>query len=117
MKKFASTLAIAGATFALAACGSADDASVEATADTVEMPADEALEPIAEEPVEDAAVAEEAGEPADTAVDEATATEAADAAAAVADEAAAAAEAAEEASTNLQDVVDAAEDAAETVTE
>ena len=37
----------------LAACGSADDASTEASADTVEMPADSALAPIAEVPVAD----------------------------------------------------------------
>ncbi len=117
MKKLTSMIAVAGATLALAACGSADDASVDATADTVEMPADEALEPIVEEPVEDAAAVAEEVDPADTAVDEATATEAADAAAVVADEAAAAAEAAEAAGASLDQVVDAAENAAEAVTE
>ncbi len=38
---------------ALAACGSSDDASVEAEADTVEMPANDAMEPVAEEPAAD----------------------------------------------------------------
>ena len=42
------TLALAA--LMLAACGSSDDASTEATADTVEMPADEALEAISDEP-------------------------------------------------------------------
>lgn len=38
---------------ALAACGSSDDASVEAEADTVEMPANDAMEPVTEEPAAD----------------------------------------------------------------
>jgi hypothetical protein len=38
---------------ALAACGSSDDASVEAEADTVEMPANDAMEPVVEEPAAD----------------------------------------------------------------
>lgn len=90
------TLAVlSGATLALAACGSADDASTEATPDTVEMPADEALEPIVEEPVEDAEALGPPADPADNAPDLQTTEEAADAAADVAAEAAAAAEAAE----------------------
>jgi hypothetical protein len=89
MKKLAQPFAIA-AVLLLAACGSADDASIEASADTVEMPADEALEAITEEPVADPA-ANTADEDATTQ----TTTEAADAAADVAAEAAAAAEAAE----------------------
>jgi len=51
-------LAAATASLALAACGSADDASTEAEADTVEVAADEALEPVTEEPVEDTAASE-----------------------------------------------------------
>ena len=50
----------AAATVALAACGSADDASTEAQADTVEVTADEALEGVEEMPVEDAGVSAEA---------------------------------------------------------
>jgi hypothetical protein len=38
---------------ALAACGSSDDASVEAEADTVEMPANDAMESVVEEPAAD----------------------------------------------------------------
>ena len=84
------TLAVAA--LMLAACGSSDDASTEATADTVEMPADEALEAISDEPVADPeATATDAPETEATA--EATAEQAADAAADVAAEAAAAAEA------------------------
>ncbi|MCZ8135202.1 MAG: hypothetical protein O9266_02770 [Porphyrobacter sp.] len=83
------TLALAA--LMLAACGSSDDASTEATADTVEMPADEALEAISDEPVADPeATATDA--PETDAAAEATAEEAADAAADVAAEAAAAAE-------------------------
>lgn len=45
--------AIATLSLALAACGSADDASTEAEADTVEIAADEAMEPVTDEPVAD----------------------------------------------------------------
>lgn len=83
---------LAFAALMLAACGSADDASTEATADTVEMPADEALEAISDEPAADPeATATDA--PETNAAAEATAEEAADAAADVAAEAAEAAEA------------------------
>jgi len=74
----------------LAACGSADDASSEASADTVEMPADSALAPVNDAPVADpSATATDAPE---AAVPEATATQVGDAAADVAAKAAAAAE-------------------------
>ena len=46
---------VAALGLALAACGSADDASTEAEADTVEVAADEAMEPVTEEPVADPA--------------------------------------------------------------
>lgn len=62
--KFRIALA-AAASMALAACGSADDASTEAEADTVEVAADEALVDVDAEPVEDASATEadaEAGE-------------------------------------------------------
>ena len=45
----------AAASLALAACGSSEDASSEAEADTVEMTADEALTDVEEMPVEDPA--------------------------------------------------------------
>ena len=45
----------AAASLALAACGSSEDASTEAEADTVEMTADESLTDIEEMPVEDPA--------------------------------------------------------------
>lgn len=83
--------ALAVAALMLAACGSSDDASTEATADTVEMPADEALEAISDQPVADPeATATDAPDAAAT--EAATAEQAADAAANVAAEAAAAAE-------------------------
>lgn len=61
----------ATATFALAACGSSEDASTEAEADTVEIPADEALQGVDEEPVEDPAAME--ADPVTTAGDGAAA--------------------------------------------
>lgn len=45
--------ALAAVSVALAACGSSNDASTEAEADTVEIAADEAMEPVAEVPVAD----------------------------------------------------------------
>jgi hypothetical protein len=76
MKKFALIAAVSGA-FALAACGSSDDASEDAMADSVEMPADEAMagvpDPVADdvsEAVEDAtANAEAAAQTAEQAAD------------------------------------------------
>ena len=47
--------AVAAVSVALAACGSSNDASTEAEADTVEITADEAIEPVAEVPVADPA--------------------------------------------------------------
>ena len=58
MKKIVSVSVLASAALALAACGSSTDASEDATADTVEMPADEAMAD-APAPVDDAAVEEE----------------------------------------------------------
>ena len=95
MKKFATIAVLGSLGLGLAACGSSDDASTEAMPDTVEMPADEALEPISEEPVEDAEALGPPAEPAETAPDQVTTEEAADAAAQVAADAQAAAEAAE----------------------
>ena len=53
--------AVAAASLALAACGSTDDASTEAQADTVEVTADEAMSDVAEEPVADPAATATAG--------------------------------------------------------
>lgn len=113
------TLAALGAlSIALAACGTAEDAATEASPDTVEMAADEALETVTEEPVADeAAGTDEVESPA--AVSEETATTAADNAASVAaeaEEAAAAAEAAEAAGGALDaidGIVDEASDTAD----
>lgn len=113
MKKFAVIAALGS--LGLAACGSTDDASTEAMPDTVEMPADAALEPIIEEPAEDPAVLEEV-DPADTAPSLEVTEEAADAAADVAAEAAAAAEAAE-AAAGVGDAIDAATAAAEEISD
>ena len=75
MKKFALIAAAAGA-FALAGCGSSEDASEDAMADTVEMPADEAMADVPDP------VADSTPEAVEEATEEATATaeEAADAA-------------------------------------
>lgn len=89
MSKLKTLAVLSASALMLAACGSADDASTEASADTVEMPADSALAPVNDEPVAD---------PTATATDtveatpEATTTDTADAAADVAAKAAAAAE-------------------------
>lgn len=83
--------ALSGAALLLTACGSADDASTEANADTVEMPADEALSAVSEEPVADPQAAA-----TDAATSEADTEAVADKAANVAAEAVAAAEAASE---------------------
>ncbi len=106
MKKLATFAVLGSAGLVLAACGSADDASTEAMPDTVEMAADEALEPVAEEPVEDEEAAGPPLDPSETAPDPVTTGEAADAAEQVAAEAEAALEAAEaaEAAANLPDV-------------
>ena len=54
MKKIFAVSVLASAALALAACGDSTDASEDATADTVEMPADDAMAG-APAPVEDAA--------------------------------------------------------------
>lgn len=102
MKKLIGMATLGAAGLALAACGSSDDASSDLEVDSVEMPANEPLEAIEEEPVEDTAA--QIG-PVETpaAVSQETASKAADRAETVAAEAAAAAEAAEaaEAAANL----------------
>lgn len=93
MNRFASLAALGTLALALAACGSAEDASTEPSPDTVEVPAEEALEPVTEEPVADEAangVDEVAGPPA---VSEEDADAAAENAAEVAEQAEAAANA------------------------
>ncbi|MFO6446494.1 hypothetical protein ACLBKU_05050 [Erythrobacter sp. NE805] len=87
MRSLKTLVVLAAPVLMLAGCGSADDASTEASADTVEMPADSALAPVT-----DAPVADPTATATDTAAPEATTTETADAAANVAAAAAAAAE-------------------------
>lgn len=105
MKKFAYTLLAGAGALTLAACGGADDASIEAEADTVEMPADAALADVSEDPVEDADANSDGDGP--DAVSEERANEAAEAAADVA----AAAEAAADAAEAVGDAADAMEEA------
>jgi len=95
MKKIALFAAVSSFALALAACGGSDDASEDAMADNVELPADEAM---ADAPMP-AADATEAAEDAaeDAATTAATAEEAGAAAEEAAADAAAAAEAATEA--------------------
>ncbi|MAW91542.1 MAG: hypothetical protein CL575_06900 [Altererythrobacter sp.] len=54
--------AVLATSLALAACGSNDNASTEAEAETVEVSADEAMAPVAEEPVADPAASVTASE-------------------------------------------------------
>ncbi|MEL6529614.1 MAG: hypothetical protein AAGK01_02175 [Pseudomonadota bacterium] len=118
MKKFTSMAVLGTAALALAACGSAEDASTEATADTVEMPADEALEAVTDEPVEDSAAAETTAEDsgeATAAVPQETAEAAAEDAASVAEQVEAAAAEAEAAANAIDSAADAVSDAAENV--
>lgn len=77
--------AIAATSLALAACGSADDASTEAEADTVEVAADEAMAGIEEEPVADPAAAIEPAETTPSAAEAASVEAAGDSAAATAE--------------------------------
>jgi hypothetical protein len=91
MKKFALIAFAAVAAYGLAACGKSDDASEDAMADNVEMPADEAMSTAAP-PVADAEASSDATSA--TGPTSAAAAEAGDAAQAAANDAAAAAEAA-----------------------
>lgn len=83
MKRLSNIVFAGVAAMALSACGSADDASADAEADTVEMPADEALTGVSEMPVEDAgaedevASGDEAAAAGDAGADVAAAAEAA----------------------------------------
>lgn len=93
MKKFALIAAASSFALALAACGDADDASEDALADNVEMPADEAMADVPDPAVDAVSeAAEEATQDAEAAIEQTAEQAANDAEAAVADiEAAAAA--------------------------
>lgn len=67
MKKLSIALG-ASLVLTLAACGSSDDASTEAQADTVEIPANDALDGVAGEPVDDAGAVEDATAEAEAAM-------------------------------------------------
>ena len=109
-------LALSGA-IALAACGSSDDASDAAIEDTVEIPADEALADVADEPVVDEtivsapqrapAAAEEDTGPSET--EQAQAEAAGERAAAAAADVAAIAAAAEAANSDADTATDVTE--------
>jgi hypothetical protein len=96
MTKFSLIAFASAASLALAACGGSDDASEDAMADTVEMPADEAMASAPEPAADTDVVADAADDAAAGAGEEAEATtaEVAEAAEAAAADAAAAAEAA-----------------------
>jgi len=96
MKRFALIAAASCFTLALSACGSADDASEDATADNVEMPADEAMAGVPD-PAADAVneAAEAATQNAEETIEQTAVQAADDAEAAVADIEAAAGAAAE----------------------
>ena len=94
MKKIIAAAMLSSAILALSACGSSDSASEEAEADTVEIPADEAMSGDVQAPVADEAGTSESADDAAEGEDPvAAAAKAAEAAAA--DAAAAAAPAAE----------------------
>ena len=67
MKKLSIALG-ASLALTLAACGSTDDASTEAQADTVEIPANDALDGVDGEPVDDANAVEDATAEAEAAM-------------------------------------------------
>lgn len=110
MRKLSAITAITGLSVALAACGSSDDASTEAMPDTVEVAADDALDTVTDEPVEDEDAAGPPIDPSETAPSQAVTEQAADAAADVAAQAEAAAAALDQ--LDAGDVIDAAADAA-----
>jgi hypothetical protein len=94
MKKIVYAILASTTALALSACGSSDKASEDAQADTVEMPADEAMTENVPAPAADANAATDAAKSATDAADKATdaaneATNAADAAGAAAASAAA----------------------------
>ena len=93
MKKFALIAFAAVAAYGLAACGKSDDASEDAMADNVEMPADQAMATAAP-PVADAEASSDEAATGPTSAAAAEAGDAAEAAAKDANDAAAAAEAA-----------------------
>lgn len=57
MKKFAILAAASAAALALTGCGKSDSAKEQATADNVEMPAEEAVQDVDATPVADASAA------------------------------------------------------------
>jgi len=78
MKKIAYFALATAATLALAGCGSSDDASTDAMADDVEVPADEAMSAAGDAtPVDDASADQDAGPDAATAEEAGAAAEAA----------------------------------------
>ncbi|MGB3470183.1 MAG: hypothetical protein WBA51_05125 [Erythrobacter sp.] len=107
--------ALGAFSLALAGCDSADTSADDGGAPSVEMPADEALEPITDEPVADEGIGDIADVQGPPAVSQETASRAAENAqnvAAQAEAAAAAAEAADAAAMAdiAADALDAAED-------
>ncbi len=81
MKKIVCIAMVSAAALALSACGSSDSANEEATAENVEMPAEEAMTGVEATPVADPA----ATAPAETASDAASAAPSAEASAAAED--------------------------------
>ncbi len=78
MRKFALAASLAATTLALAACGSSNDASEDAEAETVEEPAAEAMEEVIEEPVVDTDMSPREEAPAGPPVEQRTLDQAAD---------------------------------------
>ncbi|MEM1196048.1 MAG: hypothetical protein AAGH57_08095 [Pseudomonadota bacterium] len=109
MNRFAKVTALIAVTFALAGCEGAEDATESEIGVSVEEPAEAALAPVIDEPVEDEALEDLDMIEGPPAVSQAKAAAEAEAAALIAaevEEAAAAAEAAEEASEALDEIDD-----------
>lgn len=70
MKKIIAATFASASLLALAACGSPDEAATEAEAETVELPAEEAMEPVVEQPVADPVMTEPAVPSEDAANDQ-----------------------------------------------
>ncbi|MEO0462770.1 MAG: hypothetical protein AAF127_06545 [Pseudomonadota bacterium] len=120
MKTSLTLAALSASALALAACGSSDPASTEATPADVEMPANVPLEPVTEEPVDDETLTDETadgGEGPPPAVTEQSAEDAAAEASAKAEELAAAAAEAEAAASAAEDAGAAALEAVEGIDE
>ena len=106
MKKIVKFALAGGAALALAACGSSDDAATEAEADTVEIPAEDAVADVEEAPVADAGAVATTPEDTDPATPSAGEQATAEEAGAMADDVAARVKAAQAAAERATDTAE-----------